>query len=76
MTDQILNDTLTPIVVVLLIVGSFFLGSLTTKVKMLEKGNVAGVAQGGNNAQPAAAAQPPQVTRGVASIDDDPVLGD
>ncbi|MEK7592098.1 MAG: DsbA family protein [Patescibacteria group bacterium] len=76
MTDQIINSKLTPVLVVLLIIGSFFLGSLTTKVKLLEKGNVAGVAQGGNNAQPAAAAQPPQVTRGVASIDDDPVLGD
>jgi protein-disulfide isomerase len=43
---------------------------------MLEKGNVAGVAQGANNAQPAAAAQPPQVTKGVASVDDDPILGD
>jgi protein-disulfide isomerase len=76
MTDQIINSKLTPVLVVLLIVGSFFLGSLTTKVKMLEKGNVAGVAQGANNAQPAAAAQPPQVTKGVASVDDDPILGD
>jgi protein-disulfide isomerase len=76
MTDQIINSKLTPVLVVLLIVGSFFLGSLTTKVKMLEKSNVAGVAQGANNAQPAAAAQPPQVTKGVASVDDDPILGD
>lgn len=44
---------------------------------MLEKGTVAGVAQGANNNQPAApAAQAPQVTKGVASIDDDPILGD
>lgn len=77
MTDQILGNKFTPVLVVLLIVGSFFLGSLTTKVKMLEKGNVAGVAQGTNTAQPAAAAaQPPQVTKGVASVDDDPILGD
>ncbi len=77
MTDQIINSKLTPVLVVLLIIGSFFLGSLTTKVKMLEKSNVAGVAQGANNAQPAAAApQPPQVTKGVASVDDDPILGD
>lgn len=77
MTDQIISNKLTPVLVVLLIVGSFFLGSLTTKVKMLEKGNVAGAAQGANNAQPAAAAaQPPQVTKGVASVDDDPILGD
>ena len=77
MTDQIINSKLTPMLVVLLIIGSFFLGSLTTKVKMLEKGAVAGVAQGTNNNQPAApAAQAPQVTKGVASIDDDPILGD
>ena len=77
MTDQIINSKLTPVLVVLIIIGSFFLGSLTTKVKMLEKGTVAGVAQGANNNQPAApAAQAPQVTKGVASIDDDPILGD
>lgn len=77
MTDQIINSKLTPVLVILLIIGSFFLGSLTTKVKMLEKGTVAGVAQGVNNNQPAApAAQPPQATKGVASIDDDPILGD
>ena len=76
MTDQIINSKLTPVLVVLLIIGSFFLGSLTTKVKMLEKGNVADVAQGVNNAQPAVAAQPPQATKGVASVDDDPILGD
>jgi len=77
MTDQILSNKFTPVLIVLLIVGSFFLGSLTTKVKMLEKENVAGAAQGANNAQPAAAAaQPPQVTKGVASVDDDPILGD
>lgn len=77
MTDQIINSKLTPVLVALLIIGAFFLGSLTTKVKMLENGAVAGTAQGTNNAQPAAAAaQPPQVTKGIASIDDDPILGD
>jgi protein-disulfide isomerase len=68
MTEQIVSSKLTPVLVVLLIIGSFFLGSLTTKVKMLEKGS--------NNAQPTAVAQPPQVTKGVASVDDDPILGD
>lgn len=77
MTNQIINSKLTPVLVVLLIIGSFFLGSLTTKVKMLEKGTIAGVAQGNNNNQPAApAAQLPQATKGVASVDDDPILGD
>ncbi len=78
MTDQIINSKLTHVfLVVLLIIGSFFLGSLTTKVKMLEKGTVSAIAQGTNTNQPAApAAQPPQATKGVASVDDDPVLGD
>lgn len=77
MTDQLINSKITPVLVVLLIIGSFFIGSLTTKVKMLEKGTVAAVTQGANNAQPAAGApQPPQATKGVASVDDDPILGD
>lgn len=77
MTNQTINNKFTPILVVLLIVASFFLGSLTTKVKMLEKGAAGGVAQGAYNNQPVApAVQVPQVTKGVASIDDDPVLGD
>lgn len=76
MMNQNPSNKFTPVLIMLLIVGSFFLGSLTTKVKMLEKGALAGVAQGANNAQPAGAALPPQVTRGVASIDDDPILGD
>lgn len=76
MTDQTSFNKLTPVLVILLIVGAFFLGSLTTKVKMLEKGAVVAGAQGANNNQPDAAAQPPQPTKGVASIDDDPILGD
>lgn len=77
MTDKITGNKFTPVLIILLIVGAFFLGSLSTKVKMLEKGSINGTAQGTANLQPAApAAQPPQVTNGVASIDDDPVLGD
>ncbi len=40
------GNKLVPVLVVLLIVASFFIGSLYTKVQVLEKGNVAGV-QGG-----------------------------
>lgn len=77
MTDQIINSKLTPVLIVLIIIASFFLGSLTTKVQMLEKGIVTDLAQGKNNNQPAApAVQPPQATKGVASVDDDPILGD
>lgn len=77
MTDQTLSSKLTPVLVILLIIGSFFLGVYRTKVEYLEKGIVAGAAQGTNNAQPVApAAQPEQPTKGVASVDDDPVLGD
>ena len=69
------SGKLTPILTAALVVAAFLVGSLYTKVQMLEKGGVA--AQGSiNNQQPAAAAQPQQPTKGVASIDDDPVLGD
>ena len=76
-----IGSNVTPILVVLLIVASFFIGSLWTKVQYLEKGGVtaagAQAGGGGNNAgTQAAAAQPQQPTKGVASIDDDPVLGD
>lgn len=65
---------------VLLIVASFFIGSLWTKVQYLEKGGT--LVKGSTNnaaAQQAAAPQalPPEDTGPVkVSIDDDPVLGD
>lgn len=63
------------ILVILLIVSSFVIGSLYTKVKLLEKGGT--LAEGTiNNQQPAAEVQPQQPTKGVASVDDDPVIGD
>jgi len=69
-----LSGKLVPILTAALVVAAFLVGSLYTKVQMLEKGGVA--AQGSiNNQQPAAVAQPQQPTKGVASIDDDPVLG-
>ena len=76
-----LGNNTTPVLTVLLIVASFFIGSLWTKVQYLEKGGatVAGAQAGGggNNAgTQAAAAQPQQPTKGVVSVDDDPVLGD
>lgn len=77
MTENKFNPILTPVLVILLIIGSFFLGSLTTKVKLLEEGGVTAGAQAPTNDQAKAApAQPQQPTKGVASIDDDPILGD
>ena len=64
-----------PVLTVVLVVSAFLVGSLFTKIQMLEKGSI--TTQGSiNNQQPAAAAQPQQPTKGVASVDDDPVLGD
>lgn len=72
---NLFSGKLVPILTVALVVAAFLVGSLYTKVQMLEKGGVQ--AQGQiNNLQPAAAAQPQQPTKGVASIDNDPVLGD
>ncbi len=71
-----LGGNLTPVLVVLLIVASFFIGSLYTKVQVLEKGGTTVAGAQANNQGPAAAAQPQQPTKGVASVDDDPVLGD
>jgi len=69
-----LSGKLTPILTVALVIAAFLIGSLYTQVQMLKKGGVQ--AQGAiNNQQPAAAAQAPQPTKGVASVDDDPVLG-
>src|SRR3989344_3136314 len=71
-----LGGDLTPVLVVLLIVASFFIGSLYTKVQVLEKEGTTVAGAQANNQGPAAAAQPPAPTKGVASVDDDPVLGD
>jgi len=69
------SGKIVPILTAALVAAAFFVGSLYTKVQILEKGGVA--AQGSiNDQQPAAAAQPQQPTKGVASVDDDPVLGD
>ena len=69
------SGKIVPILTAALVVAAFLVGSLYTKVQMLEKGGVQ--AQGSiNNQQPAVAAQPQQPTKGIASIDDDPVLGD
>ncbi len=73
---------MTHLMVGVIVVMSFFMGSLYTKVQYLEKnGNtlVAGAQIGsGNNAGSGAAAAPQAAppTKGTASVDDDPVLGD
>lgn len=68
-----LSGKLVPILAAALVVAAFLVGSLYTKVQMLEKGG-AQIQGSIDNQQPAAAAQQP--TKGIASVDDDPVLGD
>jgi len=75
MTENKFHPIVTPVLVILLIIGSFFLGSLTTRVKLLEKGGTTAGAQAPANGQ-AQAPQPERPTKGVATIDDDPILGD
>ena len=70
---NLFSGKLIPILTAALVVAAFLVGSLYTKVQMLEKGGALGST---NNQQPAVAAQPQQPTKGIASIDDDPVLGD
>lgn len=67
--NDLLSEKLVPILTVFLIVAAFLVGSLYTKVKILEKGKT-GVEQ------PTAAAQPQPPTKGTVSIDDDPMIGD
>ena len=69
-----ISGKLVPILTAALVIAAFFIGSMYSKVQKLEKGTVQGSI---NNQQPAqAVAQPQQPTKGVASVDDDPVLGD
>lgn len=67
------------VLVVLLIVASFFLGTLWTKVQYLEKNNSSG--SSANTAGNAGVTSAPQAPLGdtgpvTVSVDDDPVLGD
>jgi protein-disulfide isomerase len=67
----------TQVLVALLIIASFFLGSLWTKVQYLEKNNTSG----SNTAGVAGVTSAPQAPVGdtgtvTVSVDDDPVLGD
>lgn len=79
LTENITNpqNKLIPVLVILLIVASFFIGSLYTKVNLLEKGvgtaTTTGAAAGANQPQP-----PPPVAAPVdiALAADDNILGD
>lgn len=65
------------ILVVLLIITSFFLGSLWTKVQYLEKGgSVSTKADATQTASTAPQGPPQQAGPKEVSVDDDPVLGD
>lgn len=63
-------SNMTPILVVLLIIASFFLGMLTTKVQYLEKGNNTTVATANGNSQQTVpqAIQQPQPTLGKQNV--------
>lgn len=65
------NTKLIPVLVILLIVASFFIGSLYTRVNLLEKGGITGAAAGtGATGDTAGAAQPQAPTGPVtAEID-------
>lgn len=66
-----------PILTATLVVAAFFAGSLYAKVQMLEKGSVlAGARNSINNRKSVATSQTQQPADGVASVDDDPILGD
>lgn len=69
---NLFSNILMPLLTVSLIVAAFFIGSLYTKVQMLEKSTDAGE----NQQQVAAQPQAQRPTKGVASVDDDPILGD
>ncbi len=60
------------LLIIALITGSYYLGVMRTKVQYLEKNGATPQVVAAGQQQ----AEPPQPTKGVASIDDDPVLGD
>lgn len=62
-----MGKVLTPILTVALVIAAFAIGSLYEKVQLLEKGGVQA---------PGPTTQTQEPTKGVASVDDDPVLGD
>lgn len=61
-----MGKALVPILIVALVIAAFVAGSLYSKVQLLEKGSVQA---------PNSIAQPQQPTKGVVSVDDDPILG-
>jgi len=86
LTTNIFSGKLVPILMGALLIATFFIGTLYTKLQMLEKRTVQGSI---NNLQPdnvpklqpqqptkSVVSQPEQSTKGVTSVDDDPVLGD
>lgn len=71
-----ISGKLVIILSLILIAAAFLTGSLYTKVKLLEKENGLAKDKGSINVQePAVAAKPQQASKGTASVDDDPVLG-
>lgn len=70
------QNTMTPILVVGLIIAAYLLGMLTTKIQYLEKGGAApSQLTAGTNTTPAPAAPGEDKTPKKVSVDNDPVLG-
>jgi len=70
------RQSITPILVVLLILASFLLGMMTQKIQYLQNGGPTLTAGTTQTAQPQAAAPQDETTPREVIIDDDPVLGD
>ncbi len=80
-TLPLIGNNVTPVLTILLIIASFFIGSLWTKVQYLEKRSEQ-PALAAKNGNPTGSAAPAQQAPGddgapvKVSVDDDPVLGD
>ncbi|MDP2693118.1 MAG: thioredoxin domain-containing protein [bacterium] len=71
MNSDKFKNYIIPILTVIIIIGSFFIGSLYTKINMLQNGS-----QVDPTTEAKTAPQPPQAVDGETSVDDDPVIGD
>lgn len=69
------KSSYTPILIVVLIVGSFFLGSLVTKIQYLEKGGTGVVGAGTQSQQPQAGETTPIPAKVDVAVGHLPILG-
>jgi protein-disulfide isomerase len=74
--NNFLSGKAVPILTVALVILAFMMGSMYTKLQGYEGGAVAGSQKGEINNQEAAPVVAGGTEKGVASVDDDPMLGD